>query len=619
MILYDNRCVRDIIFRRAGSVIFRPAILVPALISTILCAVLLHIPGAKNQFVISAAISRIYATIIGFVIVVRTKMAFGRFFEGVTDVQYMFSKWRDAFVSLAVFIEASILEYQKRGDAKIVEEMLISKARLLHWFSLLSALAVQRLQIGLADTDENESDVQHLNIKAKPENRMIGPMRGHQWAVGLPPKRRMSGSIRRISQGPLTCSESLHTLEAKRPSSHSDEIVRNIKVIEQNAVLVLGAVSPDEERQILRATDTIVTVVKWILLEVSAHAVSKRLLIGPPILSRVYQELSNGMLAFFMAMKIATVPFPFPFAQFMQYALFAFYFFCPLVILESLDDPTAGLERTWLSLPMNFLCCAGFSALNEISIELEDPFGEDDNDYPVHIQQWSIVWAIEDCYFQVVPDDFSPTNFNLDQGFYRKTAKKMCKKAAKAAANEAKKEQKEAVAKERAEKAVGAAKLAPATAGVAAEKALFESDCSRLLPNIAGLRDALSGAVEVATRRSDDWQADMSGLDARLQEVLETLQGGEKERYPTERALAACGGDSLISGSFLSEVTSGHGQPSPGDDAGGPPLSQVERSQEGAQDGAFKVESARAGNLSKLSWALEGLSSESTDDAELRG
>ena len=37
--------------------------------------------------------------------------------------------------------------------------------------------------------------------------------------------------------------------------------------------------------------------------------------VPPPILSRVYQELSNAMLGFNSAMKVATTPFPFPYAQ----------------------------------------------------------------------------------------------------------------------------------------------------------------------------------------------------------------------------------------------------------------------------------------------------------------
>merc|ERR1712151_568000 len=131
---------------------------------------------------------------------------------------------------------------------------------------------------------------------------------------------------------------------------------------------------------------------------------------APPILSRVYQELSNGMLAFFMAMKICLVPFPFPFAQFLQYALVAFYLFCPFAVLVSLEEPIPGLDVTWLSLPMNFLACAGFVSLNEIAVELEEPFGEDDNDYPVHQQQWNIVWALEDCYFTNTPNDFTVDN-----------------------------------------------------------------------------------------------------------------------------------------------------------------------------------------------------------------
>ena len=34
-----------------------------------------------------------------------------------------------------------------------------------------------------------------------------------------------------------------------------------------------------------------------------------------PVLSRLYQEMSNGMLGFNQALHIALIPFPFPFAQ----------------------------------------------------------------------------------------------------------------------------------------------------------------------------------------------------------------------------------------------------------------------------------------------------------------
>ena len=43
-----------------------------------------------------------------------------------------------------------------------------------------------------------------------------------------------------------------------------------------------------------------------------------KLMTPPPVLSRVYQELSNGMLGFNQSLKLADVPFPFIFAQILE-------------------------------------------------------------------------------------------------------------------------------------------------------------------------------------------------------------------------------------------------------------------------------------------------------------
>merc|ERR1712083_333725 len=136
-------------------------------------------------------------------------------------------------------------------------------------------------------------------------------------------------------------------------------------------------------------------------MEVSCHSVQGRLQVAAPIVSRVYQELSNGMLAFFLAKyKISMVPFPFPFAQVLSYALYAFYLFCPFIVLEIMQgEDRADLEQVGIPLLLNFAACMGYASVNEIAIELEEPFGFDANDYPVHSQQNMIVRAMEDAYF----------------------------------------------------------------------------------------------------------------------------------------------------------------------------------------------------------------------------
>mmetsp|Transcript_11839 Transcript_11839/g.38019 ORF Transcript_11839/g.38019 Transcript_11839/m.38019 type:complete len:128 (+) Transcript_11839:32-415(+) len=92
-----------------------------------------------------------------------------------------------------------------------------------------------------------------------------------------------------------------------------------------------------------------------------------------------------------------------------KYALILFVVLCPLAVLPSLDtiDADQGLDKTWPCLIANFLACSGFVALNEIAVELQDPFGEDANDYPLTQEQRNLVWAIEECFLASRPTDFS--------------------------------------------------------------------------------------------------------------------------------------------------------------------------------------------------------------------
>lgn len=462
MILYNNRDIRGILLHRTGSVIFSASACYPALVSSLLCVVILAWPGMKEYAIISGSVARIYATILGFVIVFRTNMAFGRFFEGVTHVQAMFSKWRDAFASLIVFIEASIAEYEKIGDAKSAQELLCSKARLLHWFSLMSALAVQRLKH--ADAEEDCS--KYLKMR-EPINRILNP-----------------GDMK-------DCTDSL---------------MNDATAAYDHGVQVIGRISELEGEQIGKAHDVVLVVIKWILLEISGHSISGRLLIAPPILSRVYQELSMGMLAFFMAMKISMVPFPFPFAQFLQYALCAFLLFCPLAILVSIQNVT-GFDSTLLLIPMNFLACAGFVALNEIAVELEDPFGEDDNDYPVHRQQWNLVWALEDCYFTVTPRDFKIESFGDEVVRMQQDAQRLAAEA----------------------HMKSAASSADAAKGV-----------SPLGPRFEELGEAIRESVGSLCSRGQARHGELGGLDCRLREALQGLQGeGAAQHSNSSRTMTA--------------------------------------------------------------------------------
>lgn len=98
--------------------------------------------------------------------------------------------------------------------------------------------------------------------------------------------------------------------------------------------------------------------------------------IAPPILSRVFQEFSIGIVHFIDARKIASVPFPYVFAQ-MVWILLAFFGVVPVpfVCAAGLDEVKAAIYT--------FLVVFVFWSAHHIAVELEMPFGTDANDLPL--------------------------------------------------------------------------------------------------------------------------------------------------------------------------------------------------------------------------------------------
>jgi len=235
MINYNNRDLRCIFFRLGGSVLFSRYVLVPATVSTAFCALILWKRATHQYMCIANTVAQIYATIIGFVIVFRTTLAFGRFFEGVTHIQAMFSKWRDAFVAIVVFFETSILKHSEAPDSeekrRVINALLVSKARILHWVSLLCALAVHSIHTSRLEE--------------------VLPAGAHLPSCEREPCDRLSHE---------NLAEVL-TTKGRRDSSTSDKTSRSRSVNQsgpskesywpmERKVQILGAVTPQEMEQI---------------------------------------------------------------------------------------------------------------------------------------------------------------------------------------------------------------------------------------------------------------------------------------------------------------------------------------------------------------------------------
>jgi hypothetical protein len=98
--------------------------------------------------------------------------------------------------------------------------------------------------------------------------------------------------------------------------------------------------------------------------------------IPPPIYSRVYQEMSNGMLGFMQAYKISVLPFPIPLTNMTEILLGVIVTFIPFLI----EKFTKALIFTPV---FTFFSVFGMFVMHAVTMQLEMPFGDDYIDLPL--------------------------------------------------------------------------------------------------------------------------------------------------------------------------------------------------------------------------------------------
>lgn len=101
------------------------------------------------------------------------------------------------------------------------------------------------------------------------------------------------------------------------------------------------------------------------------------LTIPPPILSRVFQELSRGVVSINSARKINELPFPFHYAQMLAVMLMLFTGGVPFVCAYMMESWYGAACAAFLNVTVLW-------SVNYLAVEIERPFGHDANDLPLH-------------------------------------------------------------------------------------------------------------------------------------------------------------------------------------------------------------------------------------------
>ena len=143
---------------------------------------------------------------------------------------------------------------------------------------------------------------------------------------------------------------------------------------------VLGGVSDNEIIRLQRAKGALAkTQLVWYWLSefvTREHLAGSTGKVGPPIISRVHQFLSDGMIFYNHARKIMFIPFPFPHAQISSFCIFVMVVYVPFLMDQYTEEEWVGASLTFFTV----LCLAG---LHEVARELENPFRNVPNDIPL--------------------------------------------------------------------------------------------------------------------------------------------------------------------------------------------------------------------------------------------
>lgn len=419
MLLYDNRSRLRILLQIHGSIYKR--IWFPMVMCSAYCLTVFylfreypeHAPTIDHPFA-----SQSFGTLIAFAVCFRVNIAWNRFWEACQEVTMMFSKWSDAYSQLQGFVNSTIkIKLLKEpGNSDIIDRLNHARCEITHMFTVLSAVAVERLIRGDISRMEMRTAMgvgwseqvafrQNLRNKDLTGSKVLLPIK----VVRVKQHSALAGISESDSESEGEPTETGETHKEKpngvRTAFHHTQSQWSDPQLAGSwgtPVSVVGQLSKGERTQLEASKDRPGLVLLW--LGELVTDLQPYLMVPPPILSRVYQELSNGALGFSQAMKLSDLPFPFVFAQALALAILVLAAISPISMIAITGD-------SWMTPVLSIGVVVSFWGLNEIAKELENPFGEDPNDYPLYDAHERFAEHIVELHGSFVP---------LDRGFTSK-------------------------------------------------------------------------------------------------------------------------------------------------------------------------------------------------------
>lgn len=349
----------------------------------------------RSEFISHPYAFQLFAYLLGFLMVFRTNFAYQRYWEAMGMVQAMGAKWLDGALMGICFDAAGkndtpLLEGMMEANSCLDHEKTKAKggpthsvyaADLVHLTSLLHALALQHFR--------GDGNLNNL-ISEKDLSGTI-------------PK----GSLQDADEGDgvvKTTSFSAKINEQIGIGTFDHNSLR--KKYATQRLAVLGGISAGERRTMEldsrgneHSTEARVAMVEgWFMRRLLARQKFEQgesATTSPPILSRLYQVVSDGALWFSHASKIAITPFPFPYHNLISIFLWTYTFMVPVLVNGIIKEDVA---RAVISFNAVFV----YHSLAAVGDNLEDPFCPyDQNELPLQELQDSVNQRL--LAFGVVP------------------------------------------------------------------------------------------------------------------------------------------------------------------------------------------------------------------------
>lgn len=352
---------------------------------------------AREEFIEHPYAFQLFAYLLGFLMVFRTNFAYQRYWEAMGMVQAMGAKWLDGALMGITFDAGGsnntpLLEGLSEDGSQRPHPKFGIKggpahaefgADVVHLCSLLHALALQHFR-----GDDDLSNIASV---------FESPLRGSLNADEL----RQSSGASEISRS----TSGTHIKAKMGLTSYGKETLR--RKFAQHRLPVLGGLSSKERATLetdgkgaRRTTEARVAMVEgWFMRRLIARQKFEQgesSVTSPPILSRLYQVISDGCLWFSHASKVAITPFPFPYHNLISIFLWTYTFMVPVLVNGIIMEDVARSIIT-------FNAVFAYHSLAAVGDNLEDPFlPYDPNELPLQDLQDSVNERL--MAFGIVPE-----------------------------------------------------------------------------------------------------------------------------------------------------------------------------------------------------------------------